>query len=161
MAVWTVHAKGDPREPTVAESAVFVKEGFSLFAFLVPAVYLVAYRLWLALLLYVIGLVAINGAGMLLGTNPLVLTLVGSVYSALFGLEAPALRQRRLARDGFAHVGSVVAKTAEDAETTYFRALAAEPASPTLRDPPPTRSNEPRLVGRPPETLLTIGDPGR
>lgn len=127
MAVFTVHApEGDVLTPAVAERVVFVKEGFSLLAFLLPLLWLLLNRLWIGTLLYLVGLAAVNGLTMLVGASPIAITLVGLVYSLLFGLEAPALRQWTLRRRGLKHVASIVAKDAEAAELKFFAAIAAE-----------------------------------
>jgi hypothetical protein len=142
MAVFTVHAPdGDPATPAVAERVVFVREGFSLLAFLMPLVWLLLNRLWLGLLLYLVGLAAVNGLAVLFGATPLAMTLAGLVYSLLFGLEAPALRQWTLRRCGLRQVASIVAKDAEAAELKFFAAaVSGRPAPPAPASTAPPRT---------------------
>jgi len=124
MAVFTVHAPegGDPAAPGNAERVVFVKEGFSLLAFLLPLVWLLWQRAWLALLIYLAGLALVTGAAWGLGTPPPFAALANTLYSLLFGLEAAAIRQWTLARRGFRQVASVLAANKEEAELKFFTA---------------------------------------
>ena len=102
-----------------ADRAVLVRDGFHLFAFLVPALWLLFHRLWIEALLVIAVSLVLAGAGSAagLGNAAPVLSLLVSLY---VGLEGPALRLARYRRRGWRDWGVVEADSAGDAEIRYL-----------------------------------------
>jgi Protein of unknown function (DUF2628) len=125
MAIYTVHAPPDTPPEAVAERMVFVKDGFSWPALLIPLIWLLYRRLWLGLLLYLafVALVVAVDAG--LGeTAAQIVAVLGAI---LFALEANNLRRWQLARRGWREVGETEGRGLEEAELRFFHRWAARP----------------------------------
>ncbi|MEO1695495.1 MAG: DUF2628 domain-containing protein, partial [Pseudomonadota bacterium] len=62
MKSYTIHEKPDPPLERLdrSEALEFVKDGFSIFAFAVPPIWMIANRLWLVLFLYAVTYAAIE-----------------------------------------------------------------------------------------------------
>jgi hypothetical protein len=104
------------------ERFVFIRDGFSFWAFLLTPLWMLRYRLWLALVGYVILVVALM-VGLRLMTAPAtVTTVVGVLLSLLVGFEAATLRRFTLSRRGWRNVGIVVGDDFESAERRFFDA---------------------------------------
>lgn len=132
MRAWTVHpppeparasvpaagqpAAGEaPRRPKRRSGLVLVPEGFSLLAALVPALWFLAHRMWLALVIYlalaVLAAVLLpEGAGL----------YAGLAAQVLIGLQAQDLRRWTLARQGRPVAGVVLGR---DEDAALLRAL--------------------------------------
>lgn len=124
MSVYTVHEpspKGEESEPN-PERFVFVRDGFSFWAFLVPPLWMLRYRLWLVLVLYIILLVAVQVGLALAGASGFVRSAVMVLLSLLVGFEATSLRRWTLTRRGWRNAGVVVADDREAAERRFFDA---------------------------------------
>lgn len=160
MSVYTVHEP--PRRAAqaapVPERFVFVRDGFSVWAFLLSVLWMLRHRMWLVLLIYVvvaggveIGLRYAGGSGFALG-------LVAFLLSFFVGIEAPTLRRFTLDRRGFRNVGIVSGEDLEDAERRFFdvwvRARSgprAAPAAAAAAPSPPRPVQSPGIVGLFPE----------
>jgi hypothetical protein len=124
MKSYTVHRKrrtiGQPNAE--ADATVFVREGFSWPALLVPLLWAVYHRLWLVLLGYVV--VAVGGNVLIAAAGfPSEVNFVASAaIQVLFAAEACDLRRWTLARRGFEVAALIVAKNEIEAESRYFRA---------------------------------------
>jgi hypothetical protein len=124
MSIYTVY------EPPlkVHESApnperfVFVRDGFSFWAFLLAPWWMLRHRMWLALTGYVIVVVALQVALRFLGASTTVTITVAVLLSLLVGFEAATLRRFTLSRRGWKNVGIVVADDLESAERRFFDA---------------------------------------
>ena len=104
-----------------ADRLAFVKEGFSWIAFLVPALWLFFYRMWLELIVFLVGFAALELA---FGTSDQGKTLFGWVSLALFLLfafEANDLRAASLERRGYRLVGLASGRDRGQAELSFFR----------------------------------------
>ncbi|HWX48298.1 MAG TPA: DUF2628 domain-containing protein [Roseomonas sp.] len=136
MRAWTVHpppeqprasvpaagqpAAGEaPRRRKPREGLVLVPEGFSLLAALVPALWFLLHRMWLALVIYLALAVL---AAVLLPEG--VGLYVGLAAQVLIGLQAQDLRRWTLARQGRPIAGVVLGRNQEAA---LLRALAGRP----------------------------------
>jgi Protein of unknown function (DUF2628) len=139
-------------EPPTRGDAMLVRDGFHLFGFLTPPLWLLWHRLWIeavvafaaAMVLGVLGEVAGLGlAGSLL-------SLLVSVY---VGIEGAALRLAALRRRGWTEWGVVEADSLDDAEARYLmEAMRPELSEKREPNPPawqqplvPTRRSEPAL----------------
>ena len=126
MSIYTVYEpplKAHESAPD-PERFVFVRDGFSFWAFLLAPWWMLRHRLWLALVCYVILAVALSVALRLIGTSAAVAVIAGALFSLLVGFEAATLRRFGLARRGWRNVGIVVGDDVESAERRFFDAWA-------------------------------------
>ena len=124
MSVYTVYEpplKAHESAPD-PERFVFVRDGFSFWAFLLAPFWLLRYRLWLAFIGYVIVAIALQIALRWIGASPTVTVLVAALLSLLVGFEAATLRRFTLSRRGWRNVGLVVGDDLESAERRFFDA---------------------------------------
>lgn len=153
MNTWLIYEPaGDERSIDRAEGFVTFREGFHKIAFLIPALWLIWRRCWLALALYVaaeVALVALAGALAMDGGRAILLMLLPNLA---VGFEAAWLRARSLERRGYRHAGSVLARSREEAEVRFFTEWAAEAETPAPRAQIPLRaSTTPAVLGFFPE----------
>lgn len=119
MPVWTVHAApmiGASAAP--GEDVVIIREGFSWTAFLVPLIWALRYRLWLAFFLLLAAEIGMSLLAARFGGAvgwPLMLGLM-----FWFGLEARNVRRAKLDHAGWDVVGIVNAHNAREAERRFF-----------------------------------------
>jgi len=124
MSVYTVYEpplKAHESAPD-PERFVFVRDGFSFWAFLLAPFWLLRYRLWLAFIGYVIVAIALQIALRWIGASPTVTVLVAALLSLLVGFEAATLRRFTLSRRGWRNVGLVVGDDIDSAERRFFDA---------------------------------------
>jgi hypothetical protein len=122
MPVYTVHEPPLKTGETSAnpERFVFVRDRFALFAFLVPPLWLVIKRLWLALVLYLLVSTMVAGILYFVGAPPSVRFWVMALISLLVGLEASTLQRWTLTRRKWKQIGTIVADNQEEAERRFF-----------------------------------------
>jgi Protein of unknown function (DUF2628) len=102
--------------------AEFIRDGFSLPALIVPHLWLLFYRQWLAAIAVIS--VMVLGAMAAWQFNAPLLALGADVLISLYvALEGATLRIANLERDGFSEVAVVEAATREEAEIRYFGTL--------------------------------------
>ncbi len=165
MAVYTVH------EPPLraTESAVdpqrfvFVRDGFSIWAFVAAALWMLWHRMWLVLALYVAVTVGLETVLRYAGVSSPILSLVVLLISLLVGIEAGTLRRFTLTCRGWKNVGVVSAYDLEDAERRFFadwvRAAPTVPSATLRNSPPPPPAPLPR-VQQPPHVIGLFPEPG-
>jgi thiol:disulfide interchange protein len=134
--------RGD--DPLVhAERIAFVRDRFSWPAFLFAPLWLLWYRLWLALAIYVVALAALATGLRLLGASLEARSLAVALLGVLLGLEAATVRRRKLLHHGWRERGIVVGDDREAAERRFFdHSVTAETtnkmeAALEARPPPP------------------------
>jgi len=131
MPTYTVHAP--PSRQGEIESAPerfrYVRDGFSLWAFLIPPLWLLAYRLWLALLIYAAGYSLIEVGLSFLRASWSVQLLVTILIGLLMGLEASSIERWTLGRRGWKTLGFVVAADEETAEQRFLSEWAKRPVA--------------------------------
>ena len=149
MPTYTVHAP-PPRAGETASDPhrfVFVRDGFHGWAFLLAPVWLLAHRLWLVLLGYVIANALLGGVLYLAGAPDGLKFLGGLLVALLLGLEAATLWRWTLTRRRWQMLGFVIGDDDESAERRFFaewakrapsQPLALEPhySTPVRRGPP-------------------------
>ncbi|MQT12913.1 DUF2628 domain-containing protein [Segnochrobactrum spirostomi] len=152
MAVFSVLEPiptGDLRHD--AERVVLVREGFSWLAFLVPLVWLLVHRLWLALVLFLAASFAVQAAGSAIGGPAAALGELG--LCLIFGFEANAIRRWTLTRRGLRFTAVVAGANRDECERRFFATwlvghalerdrsalAAARPARPPSPHRPPIR----------------------
>jgi hypothetical protein len=161
MSVYTVH-EAPPRmsASSAAERFIFVRDGFSWWAFLFAPLWMLRHRMWLVLIGYVVISGGIEAALATSGASRTAIAIVGLLISLLVGLEASTLRRFTLQRRGWSHVGVVSGDDVEDAERRFFDAWLREkrPASSAANatTPGPT-SGTPVGAPRVPQTPHVVG----
>lgn len=144
MAIHTVLTPPARRghEAEAAEKAVFLKDGFNIYAFLFTGLWLLAKRLWLAFAVFVAIWAALVVGGRFIGLNPLAIGAAQALIGLFLGLEGHALIERKLLRKGWALAGVVEGRKVEEIERRFFEQAAAGLASrqgdkPAARPQPP------------------------
>ena len=124
MSIYTVYEpplRGHESAPD-PERFVFVRDGFSIWAFLLAPLWMLRHRLWLAFVGYVIVIVMLSFGLRAIGTSATLANIVTVLVSLLVGFEAATLRRFGLARRGWRNVGIVVGDDLESAERRFFDA---------------------------------------
>lgn len=116
MRAYTVHAPA--QEPLAPERFAFVKDGISWPALLVPILWILWHRLWLALMGYVIFLLVVMWIGRLV--NEGAATIVATLGLILFALEANNIRRLSLRRRGWRDMGGSFGQNLDEAEIRFF-----------------------------------------
>jgi len=152
MSVYTVH---QPPLRTADDSVdtdrfVFVRDGFSWWAFLLTPLWMLRHRLWLVLTVYLLVLAGIDATLHVLGASASTIILVGVLVSLFVGLEASTLRRFTLSGRGWRNVGVVSGHDAEEAERRFFDAWVRQaaarrnepPKAPASSSNPPTAADQ-------------------
>lgn len=105
------------------EEAVLVKDGFAWPAFFFSALWALWHRLWLAFLLIIAGVAAVELGGRALEADPIVEQAAEVAWMLYIGFEANDWRRRKLARRGFVTAGVVAAPDLAEAERRFFAKL--------------------------------------
>lgn len=129
LKTYAVYIKPGDEHPL--ESSVFVKEGFSMAAFVLSFFWAAYHRVW-RLALVVLAFYIVANKAMLLGVIDLNLRLVLEVgFLTWLGFEAGEWRAKALARQGFVLLDIVMARSEAEARQRLFdRYLAQYPVSP-------------------------------
>jgi Protein of unknown function (DUF2628) len=135
MRLYTVYLpenrSGTPAQPA-AEGAIFVRDGFHFWAFLLGPLWCLWRGLWLpALAVIALGAVLLGiGRAFQFSTDTQI--LAGFVLALFIGLEAPNLRRLGLRQRRYVERGSVAARNLADAEAIFFaNAPQTEPQPPS------------------------------
>jgi hypothetical protein len=126
MAVYTAHEPPPKRdgEPPAPERFVFVRDGFSFWAFLFGPLWMLRHRMWLAFFGFVAVAASLEFALQRLGLSGDVSAVVGLLLALLIGFEAGTLRRFALARRKWTNIGVIVGDDVESAEQRFFDAWA-------------------------------------
>jgi hypothetical protein len=122
VPTYTVH-EPHPVAEDIDERAtrlVFVKEGFAVLAFAIPALWLLLNRLWLALLLFLVVSVGLAALITYAGGSPTLAAWAMFVLNLIFGFEARNIHRGVLARKGYDVIGVVTGSDLEDAERRFL-----------------------------------------
>jgi hypothetical protein len=152
MAVYTVHEppmKADQSQPD-PERFVFVRDGFSFWAFLLPPLWMLRHRLWLVVTGYMIVVIALQVGLRALGASSTVIAVVSFLIALLVGLEAATLRRFTLSRRGWKNVGIVVGDDLDAVERRFFDAWVDK--SPEIEPRRPTAPASTVPILRQPQT---------
>ena len=164
MAVYTVHQPPLHATETAPDPQrfVFVRDGFYFWAFIAAWLWMAWHRMWLVLLIYIVGSTVVEGAVYYAGAGRGGTVVVGLLIALLIGIEASTLRRFTLARRGWKNVGVVSAYDLEDAERRFFADWVQ--AAPTVRGAPsaPARNSPPPLLHMPqsPDVIGLFPEPG-
>lgn len=147
MSIYTVHMRPSSQEPD-PDRFVFIRDGFSFWAFLLPPIWMLRYRLGLVLVGYIGAVILLVALLYFLGAPFTIIVAAGLLLSLLVGIEAATLRRFTLSRRGWNDLGIVVADDLEAAERRFFDAwVKGEPRliSPP-KDVPRTRPTAPSEI---------------
>lgn len=122
MPTYTVHAPSSLMSDAASspERFMFVRDGFHFWAFVLAPLWLLLHRLWLALLIYVVGYGALSFGLAFARVSSSTQLIVGLLIALLMGFEASSIWRWTLNRRGWATLGFVVAEDAEMAERRFF-----------------------------------------
>jgi len=142
MPTFTVHAppRRDGEAPASPERFAFVRDGFHGWAFLLAPFWLIARRLWLALVLWIVVTAAVATVLALLGASASAQSIAAFCIALLVGFEAATLRRWTLTRRGWATLGFVVGEDRDVAERRFFTQWAAGGGRLPVDDPAPAMS---------------------
>lgn len=133
MITYTVHEPPNPPADRLdrADSLAFVKDGFSLWAAAFTPFWMLANRLWLALVFYisVAALIEVVFWALEIGQRPA--AIVMAALHLLVGFEADSIKRWTFARNGYRMIGSVNGRNAEDCERRFFESWL--PSVPMIR----------------------------
>lgn len=131
MPTYTVHEPPPRKNESVAspERFVFVRDGFHFWAFLLPPLWFIVKRLWLALIIYIVVSLALE-FGMAWVKVPSAWRIVVELMLAIvIGFEAGTIQRWSLRK--WKTLGFVVAEDEELAERRFFAAwTSTAPATP-------------------------------
>lgn len=114
MASYSVYLPPDGTR----ENARFLSDGKSLFALVLPPLFLLVHRLWFALGMYVLAVAALGLAGMVAGpVASFLLSILPGLYLFIDGRQ---LVRGRLERAGWREVTVVSGESVAEAEQRYF-----------------------------------------
>jgi hypothetical protein len=148
MPVYTVHAPiASGADLSATDMIVFVRDGFYFWAAAASVIWLLWHRLWLALLGWIVLMIAVQFGMAALGAGRGTILAVDLLLSILMGLEAASLRRWTLSRRKWRQVDIVVADDEEAAEHRFFerwtggsRGRMNDQRSVDRGAPPPTRN---------------------
>ena len=155
MPVYTVHAPVATGPNIVAtDRFAFVRDGFHFWAFVFGPLWLLAHRLWLALVGWIVVLVVVDFGLRSLGAGVAVF-VANILISVLTGFEAGSLRRWTLSRRNWRQLDIVVADDEEAAERRFFDRWAAKQRgldfwASDRGGPPPTRDVPGQPFSKPP-----------
>jgi hypothetical protein len=157
MPVYTVHAPvATNAGVAAADRFAFVRDGFHFWAALTGGLWLAWHRLWLALLGWILLLVAVDVGLSALGAGESAIFWANVLVALLMGFEQPA-SALDLSRRNWRQLDIVVADDEEAAERRFFdrwtarqRALSNDQAAVDRGAPPPTRDIPGQAFSKPP-----------
>ena len=160
MAIYTVHQPPLRKQETAPdpERFVFVRDGFSFWAFLLGPLWMLRHRMWLVLLGYIALMAAAQIAMSFLRVSTASAFFAGFLLALLIGLESGTLRRFTLGWRGWQPVGTVVGSDRDQIERRFFSAWArgetvspvpAASAKPSAApvSPPHSPTAAPEVVG--------------
>jgi hypothetical protein len=157
MPVYTVHAPiADNAGIAATDRFAFVRDGFHFWAALFGPLWLAWHRLWLALIGWIIVMIAIEVGMARLGASGTAMFFTNVLIALLTGFEAASIRRWTLSRRNWRQLDIVVAEDEESAERRFFDRWTAKQR--VLNDqsavdrgaPPPTRDIPGQAFSRPP-----------
>jgi hypothetical protein len=128
MSIYTVH---EPllRAGTAApepDRYVFIRDGFSFWAFLFGPLWMLRHRMWLVFVLYVVIALVLEGLVAVASGSDALIVAIGLLLAFWVGLEAATLRRFTLRQSGWRDVGVISGEDREAAERRFFDAWLQE-----------------------------------
>ena len=157
MPVYTVHAPlTNGADLTATDKFAFVRDGFHFWAAVAGVIWLAWHRLWLALIGWIVLMLAVDVGLPLLAVGSRAILVINLVLALLLGFEAASLRRWTLSRRNWRQLDIVVADDEEMAERRFFDRWTArnravnDPYSVDRGSPPPTRHVPGQPFSKPP-----------
>lgn len=166
LAVYTVHEPPNPPADRLdrADALVFVKDGYSWLAALVPPLFFLARKDWMGFAIYAVAAATTGGLLSLLGASPEWMAVALLALGVFVGFEASSIERWALDRKGFQEIATTSGSDLAECERRFFDTwLATQPVlarsagpgtfgmSPefpdTSRNPPKSRGFWRRLSG--------------
>jgi len=126
MPVYTVHAPlaagADLRS---TDRFVFIRDGFHFWAAVLGAVWLAWHRLWLAMLGWIVLMIALDMVLVRTGIGGGTIAAIDLLFAILLGLEASSLKRWSYSRGNWRQLDIVVADDLDAAERRFFERWAA------------------------------------
>lgn len=119
MAIYVVMEPENLPSDQAQERALFVRDGFHALAFILPILWLLLHRMWIAAFAAFVLTILAGALVAALGGHPVLATALPLLIGLYFGLEAPVLRIASLHQRGFRIWGTVEAANAREAELRY------------------------------------------
>jgi len=128
VQTYTVHEPPNPPDSRVkrAERLVFVREGFTWRAALFAPFWMLAHRMWLVLLLYLVVVAAVDATLIATGFSSQWVALATIAVHVAVGFEAGTLRRWTLDRRRWRMLGAVTGQSETDCERRFFQAWLGE-----------------------------------
>jgi hypothetical protein len=136
-----------------ADRFIFLPERFSLWAFLFAPLWMIWRRLWVVLIVYLVGIGLIAYGLRLLSVDWSAVAVVFALIHLLIGLDATSLVRWTRVRHGWRECGIVIADDLDMAERRFFHnmmALRSRPSSVPAAGLPAAQTH-PDIVGLFPE----------
>ena len=160
MPVYTVHAPVTNGADLIAtDKFAFVRDGFHFWAAVAGVIWLAWHRLWLALIGWIVLLLAVNIGLAWLGVGSRTIFFIDVVLALLLGFEAASLRRWTLSRRKWRLLDIVVADDEEAAERRFFdrwtarHRVTSDSYSVDRGGPPPTRNVPGQPFSKPPPPI--------
>jgi hypothetical protein len=157
MPVYTVHAPtADNADIAATDRFAFVRDGFRFWAALFGPLWLAWHRLWLALIGWIVVMIAIEVGLARLGAGGTAIFFTNVLIALLIGFEASSIRRWTLSRRNWRQLDIVVADNEESAERRFFDRWAAkqrlinDQSAVDRGAPPPTRDIPGQPFSKPP-----------
>jgi hypothetical protein len=157
MPIYTVHAPtADNAGIAATDRFAFVRDGFHFWAALLGPLWLAWHRLWLALIGWIVVMIAIEVGLARLGAGGTAIFFTNVLIALLMGFEASSIRRWTLSRRNWRQLDIVVADNEESAERRFFDRWAAkqrpinDQSAVDRGAPPPTRDIPGQPFSKPP-----------
>ncbi len=159
MPIYTVHAPtAGGTDLRSTDRFVFVRDGFHIWAALFGPLWLAVHRLWLALIGWIIAVIALELILRQAGAGTTALLCADLVVALLMGFEAASLQRWTLLRNHWSQLDVVVADDEESAERRFFdrwankqHGIVNDQQAVDRGAPPPTRDVHGLPFSRPPQ----------
>jgi hypothetical protein len=131
LVVFTVYEPPNPARDPIdrAFELVFVKDGFTWLAAIVPALWFLVKGLWLELALFLVAATALTWGTEASATASALGGMLLLIVQVVIGFEADAIQGAALERRGWRLVATVAGRDRDDAERRFFETW--QPAEPT------------------------------
>jgi Protein of unknown function (DUF2628) len=119
---WLVFEPQDaaPETLAAADKAVFIKDGFSIGAFLIAPVWLLWRRMWLVFIAWLVVYIALDRLGAVFHVGDILMSVLTLVLALGFALEANQLRAWTLRGKGWRFAGVACGNSRVEAEYRHF-----------------------------------------
>lgn len=122
MKSYTIHEMPNPPAERIdrAEALTFVKDGFSIFAFIAPPIWMIANRLWIVLFGYLVVYALFELCVSLFSLPPTLRAPMILGLNLIIGFEADSLRRWTLERRDWMLVGTVTGENEAVCQRRFF-----------------------------------------